>query len=504
MGIRVEHQALGALGAAFAAGRGKSRQRQQKYAMDLMRDERRDQNRFKYRAMAGGGRLGQRRLGGGQQGFGQQAAGTWENPFNTAVDQAGAASDAGDTAGRKVASGDAVRIRAQQRSNARNRRLGKPIKYQEADPQFKAAPTKEEIARKHKEDDAALGREQDLEDKAEAFRKSTITKNMGQVPPHLIGTTAGAELRKLYEGRALLRGKRGFNQELPETQESLAEFDSEIDRILEQNPAPDPVEDYNDTVMYRDPVTGKLGKEQTEGSVPGHVDPGGDFVADEPGPEAAAAAEAAEGAKEEAAKQQESLNKDALAIMKELKDNVLTFGTYDKALAEAQRRRKLLDAATEPPAMMDIASRDGAAEPDLKVGPDGKVVKPDDLPFGDADMVAGMPAPPPPPKGLPFRDDDIMRDLPEPFDHSAGPLPEPEPGPIEGDITALAERGMAKRDRDKAIGNRNRKGRGVRWGKPKEAEVPIDADGNGPVSVIQTNPPVYVMRDGTKIRRKRQ
>ncbi len=65
MAIRIEHQPAGAaVGmAAYAAGRGKTRQRQQKYALDLWKDERRTQARreermagFKYRAALEGRR----------------------------------------------------------------------------------------------------------------------------------------------------------------------------------------------------------------------------------------------------------------------------------------------------------------------------------------------------------------------------------------------------------------------------------------------------------------
>ncbi|MEN6405964.1 MAG: hypothetical protein ABFC77_05775 [Thermoguttaceae bacterium] len=41
---------------------------------------------------------------------------------------------------------------------------------------------------------------------------------------------------------------------------------------------------------------------------------------------------------------------------------------------------------------------------------------------------------------------------------------------------------------------------GAQWGTPRDSMVPLDSQGRGPVRVIATNPPVYVMADGTEIR----
>lgn len=271
MAIRILHQPAGAAvgAAAYAAGQGKARQRQQKYAMDLMRDERHIQARreeLKYRAALGGvAGVGQRRLG--QQ---AQAAGEMVDPAAGMTPQA------------------LVQLESQRKANERDRRAGRAPSHPEAEPQFVPAPTKEQIAREQELKDRKRGRRQELadeerergqqlEDQGQAFRRSMILKNARKVPEHLEGTPEGAQLRKLYEGRMQLRGKHDFDPNRQETQDALSEVDSEITEILEDNPEPSAVDEYNRTVAYMD-ERGNLSNEWGEGSIPGRVDEGGEFV----------------------------------------------------------------------------------------------------------------------------------------------------------------------------------------------------------------------------------
>ena len=153
MVIRIVHQPSGAAAgmAGYMTGRGKARQRQQKYSMDLWEQERkiqaRQQQQFagaKYRAALGGTR--------GQGGVGQQAAGQWEDPFELAV-------AAGDTK-------KAVQIKAQRKRDARRQRLGEDPLYPEAQQKFLPAPTKEQVRRKQELEDKKLAREQKVADTA--------------------------------------------------------------------------------------------------------------------------------------------------------------------------------------------------------------------------------------------------------------------------------------------------------------------------------------------------
>ncbi len=159
MAIRVSHQPSGAaVGmAAYATGRGRARQRQQKNALDMWQEERREQRRSGniYRNAIGGRRARQV----GQQ----QQQGTWTDPLALAVAGAEDATASGtDAFGRPVpgmidqsksSRKKAVQIKAQRKANARALRMGKPEPYPEAEMQFTPAPTKEEVRRQQKLDD---------------------------------------------------------------------------------------------------------------------------------------------------------------------------------------------------------------------------------------------------------------------------------------------------------------------------------------------------------------
>ena len=151
MAIRVLHTpAGGAVGmAAYAAGQNKTRKRNQKYAVDMWQQERKIQARreersagSKYRAALGGGTR--------QGRIGQQPAGKWIDPFEEAV-------KAGDKK-------KAIQIRAQRKGDARRGRLGEDPHHTGIQPYFKAALTKEEIARKNKVADDERDRQWKLED----------------------------------------------------------------------------------------------------------------------------------------------------------------------------------------------------------------------------------------------------------------------------------------------------------------------------------------------------
>ena len=194
MGIRIEHSASpAAVGmAAFATGRGKARQRQQKYSFDLARDQQRIQSRqqgLKYRAVAGG----RQRLQ--QNPFGQQAAGVWEDPLAGATGQA------------------AVQIRSQQEANARARRLGKPEPSPGADPIFTPAPTRDEIRRGQVLFDEDRERQQQLEDAAAtrtvAGRKARATSLRSLMPDFDVDPAISGQLNQdLAEIEAALNGNQ--------------------------------------------------------------------------------------------------------------------------------------------------------------------------------------------------------------------------------------------------------------------------------------------------------
>ena len=149
MAIRVSHQPSGAaVGmAAYATGRGRARQRQQKNALDMWQEERREQRRSGniYRNAIGGRRARQV----GQQ---QQVTG-WKDPLETAL-SGDVPFGEEDTRSKK-----AVQIKAQRKTNARALRMGKPIPFPEAEMQFTPAPTEAEVRRQQKLEDRDEGRE---------------------------------------------------------------------------------------------------------------------------------------------------------------------------------------------------------------------------------------------------------------------------------------------------------------------------------------------------------
>ncbi len=262
MAIRILHQPSGAAvgAAAYATGQGKARQRKQKYAMDLMRDERRIQARqegFKYRAAALGGGAGRQRMG--QQRLGQQAAGTWKDPLTAAVGKAREVGQQIDTtpdvdslAGvkqllrpmRKAASSSAVQIKAQRRANDRARRMGKPDPYPEAEPQFEAAETKEEARRREELEDRdweakeeerinkrEFGEAQDVAEAAAQRARDAELENDRQAGKLVYSKRAQTEIDKLDKDLIEVRKDKTLNAEQKtEATEDINERRREINR----------------------------------------------------------------------------------------------------------------------------------------------------------------------------------------------------------------------------------------------------------------------------------
>ncbi len=185
MAIRIEHQPSGAaVGmAAYATGRGRARQRQQKNALDMWQEERREQRRS--------GNIYRRAMGRSRtQQLGQQQQGTWEDPLALAVAGAEDAKASGTDAfgqpmpgmedQRKSSIKKAVQIKAQRKANARALRMGKPIPFPEAEMQFTPAPTKEEVRRRQKLEDRDEGREYQ-EGQAALKRKQSAEDEAGDM-----------------------------------------------------------------------------------------------------------------------------------------------------------------------------------------------------------------------------------------------------------------------------------------------------------------------------------
>ncbi len=164
MAIRIEHQPSGAAvgRAAYTAARNKARQRQQKNALDMWQEERREQRRYGniYRNAIGGRRARQV----GQQ---QQQVTGWKDPLQTALD-ADVSFGEEDTRSK-----NAVQIKAQRKTNARALRMGKPIPFPEAEMQPIYAPTEAEIDQKKWE--RGVEHEQDIHERNRAEKAEDAT-----------------------------------------------------------------------------------------------------------------------------------------------------------------------------------------------------------------------------------------------------------------------------------------------------------------------------------------
>jgi hypothetical protein len=121
MAIRIEHQPAGGAvaAAAYATGRNRARQRRLEDFLEMWEKGRRRGNIYR------------NAMGGGAQRIGQQQQGEWEDPLASATSPE-----------------ERVQIAAQRRANARALRLGQAVPYQEAEMQFRPAPTKEELEQK--------------------------------------------------------------------------------------------------------------------------------------------------------------------------------------------------------------------------------------------------------------------------------------------------------------------------------------------------------------------
>jgi len=251
MGIRVSHFAGGAAGlAAYAAGRGKGRQRQQKYMMNLFRDQQRMQIKY------GGGRRGS----GGRKLL-VQPEGTWVDPLAAIGDGEGAA-------------GQRIQMKAQRRANERARRMGKEAPHPEADIQFKRAKTKEEIRR----DQELADREhrEAREDKRFAAQgrrawKQTIIGNLPAVPKTLTDPIQRKHLMDLREGILKVLGSKEWDLRDPDTLEALDEALDEYQETIANHQEPSRSEKIKDDRAYRDDKTGEYfdepGPGRTEWSV---------------------------------------------------------------------------------------------------------------------------------------------------------------------------------------------------------------------------------------------
>ncbi len=237
MAIRILHQPSGAAvgAAAFAAGQGKARQRQQKYALDIARDERRYSG-SKYRLAAAGGAARQRL---GQQGVAQQPAGTM-------VDQL---DDPNLTPEQRRT------IQSQRRRNAAARRAGGGDRFPDAEPQFKAARTKDQIRRaqelkddernrqfamddaKQKRDDERrinereLGEDQDKIDAAMQVARDAELENDRQAGKLTYSARAQTEIDKLDADLIEVRKDKGLDAaQKAEATEQINEQRREINR----------------------------------------------------------------------------------------------------------------------------------------------------------------------------------------------------------------------------------------------------------------------------------
>jgi hypothetical protein len=147
MAIRIEHQPAGGAvaAAAYATGRNRARQRRLEDFLEMWEKGRRRGNIYR------------NAMGGGAQRIGQQQQGEWEDPLASATSPE-----------------ERVRIAAQRRANARALRLGQAVPYQEAEMQFRPAPTKEELEEQrwirgieHEQDIHERNRMESAEDLAE-------------------------------------------------------------------------------------------------------------------------------------------------------------------------------------------------------------------------------------------------------------------------------------------------------------------------------------------------
>ena len=283
MAIRIEHQPAGAaVMAAYAAGQGKGRARKQKYALDLWKDERREKSKYR---MAG--RIRQQKLG-------QQKAGTWYDPMASGATPAGK-----------------VELKAKRRANARHRRMhgDDNVPHREAEPTFIPAPTKEEVRREddQRKRDQYLGderreREQELEDERRRNTRQGISKRvdgLGMIPDDIADEETRRESRTQANAIRSMARSGDFDLNREETRDDLNEMIDKYNETIANARRFDVGEEYNRSLRYRDPETGRVHEEYAPGRTPVHMEDG--QAVDIPlGPAAEAEAAAAEKAEEAA------------------------------------------------------------------------------------------------------------------------------------------------------------------------------------------------------------
>ena len=341
MGIRFEHQPGAVVGmAAYAAGRGKARQRQQKYALDLLQDDRRLQARrqdqfqgFKYRAALQGMR-GQRRLGDQEVG-----PGTIVDPLQDALNTK---SFWDDKAGRKAA----VRVRAQQKASARARRMGKPIPYPDAEVTYNRGQTKYERDREDALADYERRREDKLEDTATATTRKSAQDAITALPPIPDYVEANDQrfLGNLKQGmHELLSGKFDLND--PAVLDQLYEAMETYRRVLGQIPKPSVADKAQEGIVYMD-KGGRLYDDPGEGRRPVRAD-NYDPILTPQEVKAAADQEKAEQAEQERVKEQKAEKDRIRKIRDDLKKQLITLEISPEDELQKAPKRKLIEKQLE-------------------------------------------------------------------------------------------------------------------------------------------------------------
>ena len=327
MGIRVEHNpspvAVGM--AAYMAGRGKSRQRQQKYMLNFAQNQARIQARQRVPA----GRQGRIPLGqqgqipAGRQGripAGQQPPLKYSDPL---AEAAGRGREAKSPLEQGMGRADAQRIGAQRKANARAIRMGKPIPYPEAERQ-PLAPVDPKLAAEQRKIDQEKIRNDREREEAEAvadlaFQRKTDPGLIPAIPNHLVGTSAGAALNKLNAWELKFRGSRDFDADDEATLDALNEFAARRRKILsEAPPAPSRAEKENEEIGYLDDETGKWHDEPGPGRTATYYDSREPVKTETPEtPEQKAAADEMEAYRDAKKKQEDALDKAAQKLAME-------------------------------------------------------------------------------------------------------------------------------------------------------------------------------------------
>jgi len=252
MAIRFKHDVGAGIIGAFAAGQAKSQQRRQKYALDLIQQERQHQMRMeeqltplKYRAGLagmGGGLPALGGIGGGLGGRGGAIgapAGEWSDPGAAITDPA-----------------ERAAFNAKRRDNERRRRLGKPIRNPEVEPVWIPSPTEKDKDRDWRAGQAKAA--QDARDKIAKMgdtraKRQAVEKGLSKIPDHIVGEDR-RDLARLLSGiKRMLRDPEHDISD-PDTWDALMDA---VDKYEDQI-AGLPPEDKTDPTFVQDPITGDV------------------------------------------------------------------------------------------------------------------------------------------------------------------------------------------------------------------------------------------------------